>query len=382
LGVLVLVAALGITLAATVIGLVTLWPGEPDLGAEEVLRPPELVSATVLGLAPAACAVPGRRDCRRVTVELGDGDERAVFTSGNISSDRGVGVGDDLFVYRVPQAVNGRSDDVAFYDFDRRVPLLGLAALFALLVVALGRFQGLRSLIGLIASLAIIIYFVVPAILDGSSPTGVALVGALAVMFLTIPLSHGVGPKTLAACLGTTLSLLLTLGLAQLASNVAHLTGLASEEASFLRAAVGDQVSLRGLLIAGMVIAALGVLDDVTVSQASTVMALRSANPALGARSLFRRALGVGRDHIAATVNTLVLAYAGAALPVLLLFSLGSWTFTGAVNSEIVAAEVVATIVGSIGLIAAVPITTALAAFLAVRFTPDQLATDHHAHAH
>jgi uncharacterized membrane protein len=134
---------------------------------------------------------------------------------------------------------------------------------------------------------------------------------------------------------------------------------------------------------AGMVIGALGVLDDVTVSQASAVMALRRANPAQTARQLYHGALAVGRDHVAATVNTLVLAYAGASLPVLLLFSVGDTPFSEAVNNEAVAANIVATLVGSIGLIAAVPLTTGLAALLAVHLSPDELETEGHAgHAH
>jgi uncharacterized membrane protein len=164
--------------------------------------------------------------------------------------------------------------------------------------------------------------------------------------------------------LGTAASLMLTALLALVFTNAAHLTGFSSEEATLLQLS-GANISLEGLLLAGMVIGALGVLDDVTVSQASTVLALHGANPALGFRELFERALKVGRDHVSATVNTLVLAYAGASLPVLLIFSSSELGFGEALNLEIVAKEVVATLVGSIGLIAAVPVTTALAALLA-----------------
>lgn len=253
-----------------------------------------------------------------------------------------------------------------------------MVALFAGLVIVTARFKGLRALIGLGASLVVIVFFIVPAILNGRSPMGVAVVGALAVMLVTIPITHGLGPKTIAACLGTASALLLTLFLADVFVEAAHLSGLASHEATFLSASVED-VSVRGLLLAGMVIAALGVLDDLTVTQASTVLALRRANPALGFGELFRRAVDVGHDHITATVNTLVLAYAGAALPVLLVFSLAGTAFGEAVGFEIVAAEIVATLVGSIGLIAAVPLTTALAALLALRLRPAELG-DVHAH--
>jgi uncharacterized membrane protein len=196
----------------------------------------------------------------------------------------------------------------------------------------------------------------------------------------TIPVAHGLGAKALAACLGTTCALLLTAGLASVFTGLAHLSGISSEGTAFL-GATGIVPSLEGLLLAGMVIAALGVLDDLTVSQASTVMALRRANPALGFSALVRGALSVGHDHIAATVNTLVLAYAGASLPVLLIFGIGNTPFADAVNSEAVAEQVVGMLVGSVGLIAAVPITTVLAAALALRL-PERALRETHAHAH
>jgi uncharacterized membrane protein len=229
--------------------------------------------------------------------------------------------------------------------------------------------------------LAIIVFFVAPSILEGNSPTSVALFGALAVMLVTIPLAHGIGPKTIAACLGTAASLVLTLGLADLFIGLSHLSGITSEEAVFLRASQ-QELSLQGLLLAGMVIGALGVLDDVTVSQASTVLAIRRANETLGFGALFRSAIGVGRDHIAATVNTLVLAYAGAFLPVLLVFSLAGTSFGEAINFEVVAEAIIGMLVGSIGLIAAVPVTTALAALLALRLDRAALADAHAGHAH
>jgi uncharacterized membrane protein len=198
----------------------------------------------------------------------------------------------------------------------------------------------------------------------------------MAIALITIPLAHGWGPKSLAAVLGTAVSLTLTALLALLFTDLTHLTGLSSEEAIFLQ--IGDAgVSLQGLLLAGMVIGALGVLDDVTISQASTVLALRRANPGLRARRLFALALDVGRDHVSATVNTLVLAYVGAALPILLLFSAADLGVSNALNLEVVAKEVVATLVGSIGLIAAVPITTGLAVLLALSVEPDRLDAGH-----
>jgi uncharacterized membrane protein len=240
-----------------------------------------------------------------------------------------------------------------------------------------------RALVGLSFSLGVVVFFVAPAILDGSSPPAVAAIGALAIMLVAIPLTHGLGPKAIAALMGTAVALALTIVLARVATDVAHITGFSSEEAGFLNATGGEALSIQGLLIAGIVIGALGVLDDLTVSQASTVMALRQANPALGATALFRRGMSVGHDHIVAMVNTLVLAYAGAALPVLLIFSLADTSLGDAINSEVVASEIVATLVGSIGLIAAAPITTGLAAALAARTDPAVLeGSGHHHHAH
>jgi uncharacterized membrane protein len=372
-----------VVLAATIIGLVTLWPEDQDpLTAPAGAAPSETESARVVGVREVRCGPSTPFTCMRVEAELGSG-KRTSFTVARAESQ--FGVGDRIRVYRTPrpdvQVPGVRIDEYGFSDFERRRPLLLLLGIFATLVIVTSRWQGVRALLGLAASLLVIVFFVVPAILAGESPAGVALVGSLAVMFATIPLAHGLGPKTVAACLGTTAALLLTLWLADLFTGVAHLSGISSEEAVFLRAS-NESLSLQGLLLAGMVIAALGVLDDLTVSQASTVMALRRANPGLGFRPLFTGALSVGHDHIAATVNTLVLAYAGASLPILLVFGLANTPFLDATNFESVAEAIVATLVGSIGLIAAVPVTTALAALLALKLGRDQLESDHTGHAH
>jgi uncharacterized membrane protein len=384
-----LLLALGMIVVATVVGLVALWPRDRTFEPPGALSNARTEQADIVSVAAAACPTPAQRSCRSIEIELRSGEdegERFRLTVFESASALPLEPGDRVRVSpnRLPEGaqIGGvQVEPYVFADFERRRPLLLLALLFGALVVVTGRWQGLRALVGLIASLAIVIGFVVPAILDGRSPEGVALVGALAVMLVTLGLAHGAGVKTLAAALGTTSALLLTLGLARLATDLAHLTGLSSDEAAFLRATVGD-VSIQGLFLAGVVIATLGVLDDLTVSQASTVLALRRANAALGFRALFGGALDVGRDHITATVNTLVLAYVGASLPVVLIFSLAGTSFGDAVNSEAVAEQIVATLVGSIGLIAAVPITTALAALLATRVEPSALADAHAGHAH
>jgi uncharacterized membrane protein len=382
-------AAFVVLIAVTIGGVVAEWPTHRTIPAPPTLRHPKTYGAQVVAERSTRCQVPGTSGCSVVTVRLTDGPDRGMRTSFHFGDGGGtarVELGDRVLVYKnpvPPRTVRGRVhvEPYSFADFQRGRPLLYLLVVFGIVVVAAGRFHGLRALIGLAASLATIVWFVVPAIADGKPPLQVAAFGGLGVMLLTIPLVHGGGAKSLAACLGTATALLLTLVLADAFTHLAHLSGLTSDEAVYLQTT--GQVSVRGLLLAGMVIGSLGVLGDTTVTQASTVIAIRRANPALGFSGLVKHASAVGRDHIAATVNTLVLAYAGAALPILIIFSIGGTTLTDAVTSEAVAAAAVSTLVGSIGLIAAVPATTALAALLALRLPERRLRREHvHAHAH
>jgi uncharacterized membrane protein len=188
----------------------------------------------------------------------------------------------------------------------------------------------------------------------------VAIVAATAIGYVALYLTHGVNERTTVALLGTLASMAVIALLAWMFTQATRLSGVAEEEATFLRAFAPD-LDFRGLLLAGVVIGAMGVLDDVTVTQVSAVAELRQADPAMGQGQLFRAALNIGRDHIASTVNTLVLAYAGAALPLLLLLAVAGRSVGSVVTGEVVAVEVVRTLVGSIGLVASVPITTALA---------------------
>jgi uncharacterized membrane protein len=386
----VLVGLILALMVATVVGLVVLWPKSEELPRPEGLGPPtHTEKGEIVGVRSTPCGLgAGRTDCLLVTAKLQSGPDEGREVNFTFAANEGdFDVGDTVRLYKnpplPPEAVEAgvEFEPYAFSDFERRPAMIGLALMFGALVLLTGRWQGLRALAGLVASLGIVVFFVVPAILEGSSPTVVAFFGALAIMLITLPVAHGVGPKTIAASLGTTASLALTLVLAHFFVGFTHLSGISTEEALWLRASQRE-LSLQGLLLAGMVIGALGVLDDLTVSQSSTVMALRQANPTLGFGALFRGALSVGHDHIAATVNTLVLAYAGASLPVLLIFSLADTPLTEAINFEAVAEAIVAMLVGSIGLIAAVPITTALAALLATRVEPASLADAHAGHAH
>lgn len=373
---------------ATAVAMAVLWPGDVPTRFADVVQPNDL--ARVVRVQDAPCAETVATRCRRVTVRLESGDERG--TEGLVQStddgvDPPVHVGDRVRVAQTPEVPGYDYGDGAtaytIVDFERGRPLLLLFGLFAAVVLVLSRRRGLAALVGLAASLAVLLLFVVPGILAGKPPVLVGIVGALAIALTTIALAHGRGPKALAAILGTIATLLLTAGLAVAFTDAARLTGLSSDEAYALRLA-DQHVSLTGLLIAGMVIGALGVLSDVTVSQSSIVLALRAANPTMGPRELFRRAMHVGRDHVAATVYTLMLAYAGSSLPVLLVFASGTLSAGQAVNLELVAEPVVSTLVGSIGLMAAVPCTTAVAVLLARSLRADELeaAASHDGHVH
>jgi uncharacterized membrane protein len=298
--------------------------------------------------------------CIKVTARLADGRQVTFDTTDPTGGMFRAG-------QRVRLAMAEQPGQPAYYniqDLERGRPMLALAALFVLAVVAFGRWQGVRSLLGLGLSFVVIVAFVVPAILRGHSPVLVAVTGAMAIMLVSLYLSHGTGPKTTAAVVGTALALGLTAALTIAFVAATSLTGLASDEALSANFAVGG-LSLRGLLLAGIIIGGLGVLDDVTMSQASLVTELHQANPTAGFAALVGRALRVGRDHIAATVNTLFLAYAGAALPLLILFVTGQDSLGTVATTELVAVEVVRALCGSVGLIAAVPLTTVLAALVA-----------------
>jgi len=363
---------------AAAVGLVVLWPGDAQQVDLVGGGSAQTQQAEVVASRPVACRNPAASGCRRLTIELRSGPRtgaRSFIKVGDAGPAPGLEPGTQLRVVRnqVPAGADPAAvDPYALVEVDRRSPMLWLVLGFAALVIVFGRLRGALALVGLGASVLIVVRFVIPALLDGKPAVAVALVSSFAVMLMTIALAHGLGPKSIAAMLGTAVSLVATVLLALSFTGLADLTGFSSEEASLLQAN-DPTLSLTGLVLAGMVIGALGVLDDVTVSQASTVMALRKANPAQHARELYRGAVSVGRDHVAATVNTLVLAYVGASLPILLVFGIEGTAFADTINREAVAEQVIAMLVGSIGLILAVPVTTALAALLATRLPAEQL---------
>ncbi|MEA2452309.1 MAG: hypothetical protein QOG04_1019 [Actinomycetota bacterium] len=366
-----LLLALAPFLIATVVGLIVLWPsGELDI-SKSGFRTDEF-KASVADVTTGACPdVPGQENfvCAHVTVTLEEGPDSGDSIEFDYSAGprtRLIEQGDSVIVGKadVPeQAVPAGQPEPPpyfFLDFDRRMPLIWLGIVFSIVVIALSRWRGLAALAGLAVSLLVLTKFVLPAILSGSDPLAVAIVGGAVIMFLALYLAHGFNAATTTAVLGTLAALFLTGLLAWFFVNISFFTGAGSEEAAFLQISQ-QQVNLQGLLLASIIIGTLGVLDDVTVTQASAVWELHKANPEYGGRNLYRAAIRIGRDHIASTVNTLVLAYAGAALPLLILFSVSDRALGQVLNTEMVAEEIVRTLVGSIGLIASVPITTGLA---------------------
>lgn len=264
------------------------------------------------------------------------------------------------------------------FDYVRRAPLGWLFALFVSLSLLVGRWHGLRSLLGLAISFAIIGLVMLPQISSGTNPIIVALASAIIIVPITFYLSHGINRKTTVAIASTALSLCLTGLLGKYFIDAVHLTGFASDETLFLDIAKQGSLNIRGLLLAGFIIGALGVLDDITISQAAIVQELKLAKPTITRKELFARAMNVGRDHIASLINTLVLVYTGSALPLLLLFVGNDASFLEVINYEIVAEEIVRTMVGSIGLIAAVPITSVIATRFATYLSSDTAPTHRH----
>ncbi|WP_394616911.1 YibE/F family protein [Lentzea sp. JNUCC 0626] len=349
---------------ATIVGAALLYPFgvEQKTGAEVGLNQTP-VEAVVTGLAENC----GEK-CVAITVKMTDGPSPG--QSITIPSVKGPGapsfkLGDEVVLSysgTQPQA----AESYQIVDYQRGWSLAVLALLFAAAVLLLGRWQGLAALGALLLSFVVLVLFIMPSILAGKNPLMVAVVGAGLIMFVVLYLTHGVSARTSTAVLGTMVSLALIGVLGAAFSALASLTGLDDDTANLVRL-LGTDIDTRGLLLAGTLIGALGVLDDVTVTQTSAVWELRRANDKLTWRELFAAGSRIGRDHMSSVVNTLVMAYAGAALPLLLAISLAGRSMGEILTAQQIAQEIVRTLVGSIGLVAAIPVTTALAALVAVR---------------
>jgi uncharacterized membrane protein len=290
--------------------------------------------------------------------------------------------GQRVELYFSPAPGRANRTEYVVVDWVRRPALYWLVGLFLFASVAVARLKGLRAFAATAVSLLIVVTFIVPRILDGWNPMVVSLLGVGGILLLAIYFVHGVNWSTTAALAGTFVAVIATMTLGVIFTELAYLTGYGSEEALLISFGA-DQVSLKGLLLAGLLVGALGALTDITIVQASVIRELSHANPELGWAELYSHGMNVGLDHIGSLVNTLVLAYVGAALPLLVLLTLNDFSLGRALNIELVASEVVHTLVGSIGLILAVPLTTLIAALL---FRGDRLALTkgelEHAHGH
>lgn len=354
----------GIVLTAA---LALTWPTD-GLSAEtsELGLANDLHRAEVTQVVDGPCSFNAADMCRTVAFRLAEGPRSGrefvqEFTS--TASTPEFDQGDAVVLAFIEDA---EADfEYQYSDRDRRGVLIGVFLAFAVAVGALGRLRGLAALAGLVLSVVVVVAYIVPAIAGGSSAVLISIIGSGAVALLALYLAHGFRNLTHVAFASTALALLLTFGLAAVVLALAEFSGFASEESLYL--AIAGDVDIRGLLLAGVVLGALGALDDVTVTQASAVWELRKAQPGMSVADLAQAGLRIGRDHIASTVNTLLLAYAGASMPLLLLFSLSGLRLADVANSEVVAVEIVRTMVGSIGLVMAVPITTYLAAVIATR---------------
>jgi uncharacterized membrane protein len=357
---------------ATLVGLLVLWPAHAHPKTTRTLGPAaQLVNARVADVSTAKCAQGGGGPglCQTVYLRITSGpDKGQTSLLPDVALGPGVPLlrGGDKIVVGRSASPGSTQVDYYFADYQRRVPLAALALLFAVAVIAVARIRGLAALVGLAVAWLILVRFVIPAILAGESPVAVALVGGALILFVVLYLAHGLNARTTTALLGTLASLALTGALAAGFVAAAHLTGLSSEEATYLQT-LTTKVSLSGLVLGGIIIGSLGVLNDITVTQASSVWEIHAADPRRSPLELYRSAMRVGRDHIASVVYTLVLAYAGASLPLLILFTLSNQSAGNILSGDLVAEEIVRTAVGSIGLVASVPITTALAAFVVSR---------------
>jgi uncharacterized membrane protein len=372
--------------AAVLVGLAVLWPGgAPPHERTGVGFDRQTQQATVTEVVKLSCAgagasgVPPTGDtstaegssaqqqadgtCKKATIRVDTGEDKGRTFTEIVQPDqsRQLSRGQKVVVAYEPSAPKDLQYSVA--DVDRRFPMALLAGIFALAVVVVGRLRGVMALVSLAISFLVLNFFILPAILQGSNPLLVAVIGASAIMLIALYLCHGLSARTSVAVLGTLVSLLLIGVLGSLFIGWAALTGNTDDNTGLIHG-LYPTIDMSGLLLAGVIIGSLGVLDDVTVTQTSAVWELHQANPTLGRRGLYRAGIRIGRDHIASVVNTLVLAYAGAALPLLLLFSIAQSSVGTVANSELVAEEIVRTLVGSIGLVASVPVTTALAALV------------------
>ncbi len=384
----VLAGFLILSALATVIAVVALWPDE---GAVDKLRDQAQYAAPGVTFEKArvvaveqACPTAGAQQdaggspeaadptatptCGTLTARLTTGPDEGATESVGIPTavaESGLGTGDTVRLLRVPgedgDGVDGTAAAYSFDDVVRLKPLWILWVAFVLVVAGVARVRGLLALISLAFGGAVLLKFMLPALLSGSSGLAVSLAGSAAIMFVVLYMTHGPSIRTSAALAGTLIGVGITAAIGQWAITGASLSGFADEDAGLLSAFATD-LSFQGLFTCALIVAGLGVLNDVTITQASAVWELREAAPEMSRRELYSRGMRIGRDHIASTIYTIVFAYAGSALAVLLLLSLYDRPILDLLSSESIAEEIVRTLASGIGLVLAVPVTTVIAA--------------------
>jgi len=367
-------------LAATVAGLVLLWPSgaKPQsplhFAADGVSFPRGKVTAMTTGPCgksdngsqnPTPVPLAGKLPiCGRATVTITGGSAADHTVSVEVPPEVvEAGVGAGVILTKTP-ARTGSPATYSLFDVQRGLPLVAMAVIFALTTIAVARLRGLLALLGLGVAAFVVVTFMLPALVEGQNPLWVGLTGSAAIMFVVLYLAHGLSLRTTTALLGTFAGLALTALIGVVAVRAAHLTGITSDDNSLL-AQMAGQIDPRGLLTCGIILAGLGVLNDVTITQASAVWELREAAPGMAPRRLYSTAMRIGRDHIASTIYTIVFAYAGVALPILLIIDLYGQPLGTVLTSPDIAEELVRTMASAIGLVLAVPLTTALAVAVA-----------------
>jgi uncharacterized membrane protein len=354
----------------TLVGLIAFWPGDisrqvnSDVAGYSVpgvtyptARVTEVREISCEGLSGSAPGTNAR--CADVTAQLLDGADHGTTVTVPVTAaiySSGIEAGQVIKLVRVPPAAD-QPAQYQFSDFERRVPLLVVGLLFTIVVVAVARWRGFAALLGLVFAGFILVTFMFPALIAGTNPIMVGLIGSSAIMFVALYAAHGFSARTTTALVGTLFGLILIALLGYAATKWAHLTGVAGDDDYVLAAAAPD-LQLTSVVICGIIVAGLGVLNDVTITQASAVWEL--ADQGASQKHLFSRAMRIGRDHIASTVYTIAFATAGASLGVFLLIRIYSLPLLDMVVTEQFAAEIMSILVGSIGLVLAVPVTTAV----------------------
>ena len=356
----VVAALLAAALVAVVVGIIGLWP-DRDRVDKLAHSLPFAASGTTFPDATVVkvgtCPADETKTCP-LRVELADGSRTTVQIP-HADAASGLGPGDRVELQRTSAGEGGQAS-YSFFRTDRGTSLWLIAGLFVLVVLAVARLRGLLALVGLAVGAVVIGGWILPSLLSGHSPLLVALTGSAAILFVVLYLAHGVSVRTSAALLGTLGGLLVTGLLGLLSVHLAHLSGV-SDEGSTLLSGYGTGLSFQALMTCTIVIAGLGVLNDVTITQASAVWELRAASPGMTRLQLWRSAMRIGSDHIASTIYTIVFAYAGTALMTLLVIQLYDRPLWDLIGTEQVSEEVVRSLVSAIGLVLAVPLTTAVA---------------------